>query len=108
MPAYRVDVTIENKPGIADPEGATILNDLILAGGGAEGRPAVSEVRTAKMLRFFVDVGDGEGGTGGGLEDAKEAVQKMCDDLRMYNPLVSRASFEVRRDPRSPPPPASN
>ena len=27
---YDVDVIIENKPGINDPEGDTILNDLIL------------------------------------------------------------------------------
>ena len=32
MGNYRVHVTIENKPGISDPEGKTILNDLVLKG----------------------------------------------------------------------------
>ena len=32
MVEYRVHVTIENKPGISDPEGKTILNDLVLKG----------------------------------------------------------------------------
>ena len=30
MVNYNVDVIIENKPGINDPEGDTILNDLVL------------------------------------------------------------------------------
>ena len=29
MVNYSVDVIIENKPGINDPEGDTILNDLV-------------------------------------------------------------------------------
>jgi len=32
MPTYNVHVIIENKPGISDPEGDTILNDLVLKG----------------------------------------------------------------------------
>jgi len=32
MATYTVHVTIENKPGISDPEGETILNDLVLKG----------------------------------------------------------------------------
>ncbi|MGI0047761.1 MAG: phosphoribosylformylglycinamidine synthase subunit PurS, partial [Nitrosotalea sp.] len=30
MPSFLVSVTIENKPEIVDPEGDTILNDLVL------------------------------------------------------------------------------
>ena len=30
MPMYIVQVIIENKPNISDPEGDTILNDLVL------------------------------------------------------------------------------
>ena len=30
MPEFNVTVIIENKPGISDPEGETILNDLVL------------------------------------------------------------------------------
>ena len=32
MPTYEIQVIIENKPGISDPEGDTILNDLVLKG----------------------------------------------------------------------------
>ena len=32
MPDFQVNVVIENKPGISDPEGDTILNDLVLKG----------------------------------------------------------------------------
>jgi phosphoribosylformylglycinamidine synthase len=32
MATFSVHVTIENKPGISDPEGDTILNDLVLKG----------------------------------------------------------------------------
>jgi len=30
MPSFLVHVVIENKPGISDPEGETILKDLVL------------------------------------------------------------------------------
>lgn len=32
LPLYEVEVTIENKVGMNDPEGETILNDLVLKG----------------------------------------------------------------------------
>ncbi len=83
MGTYRVHVVIENKPGMRDPEGETILNDLVVKAGAA----GVSEIRAAKMLKFTVD-GDGEG-------DAVEKVRGICDELRIYNPLVSRVTVTV-------------
>ena len=50
MPTYLVSVIIENKPGISDPEGDTILNDLVLKGT----RSSVSKIRTGKILKFTV------------------------------------------------------
>ena len=47
---YDVDVIIENKPGINDPEGDTILNDLILKGRFSN----VKKIRSAKMLKFSI------------------------------------------------------
>ena len=78
MPAFSVHVTIENKPGISDPEGETILNDLVLKGAHV----AVTGIRTAKMLKFAITEDD--------AESAKAAVRRICDELRIYNPLVSR------------------
>ena len=54
MTIFDVHVTIENKPGISDPEGDTILNDLILKGT----RKTVSKIKTAKMLKFTIDEKD--------------------------------------------------
>ncbi len=50
MTTFNVHVTIENKPGISDPEGDTILNDLVLKGT----HKTVSNIKTAKMLKFTI------------------------------------------------------
>ena len=44
MGTYKVMVTIENRPGISDPEGETILKDLVLT----EGNSPVTEIRCSK------------------------------------------------------------
>ena len=82
MRPYSVHVSIENKPGISDPEGDTILNDLVLAKSGA-----VRSIRTAKVLKFEIDA-EGE-------REASSAVRRLCDELRLYNPLVSVISVRV-------------
>ena len=43
MPTYNVHVIIENKPGISDPEGDTILNDLVLKGKNSSVKKLVLE-----------------------------------------------------------------
>ena len=54
MATYTVHVTIENKPGISDPEGETILNDLVLKGS----HKAISKIKTARMLKFTINEKD--------------------------------------------------
>ena len=83
MAVYEVHVTIENKPGISDPEGDTILNDLVLKGSHS----SVSKIKSAKMLKFTIKEKD--------KKIAKSIVQKICDELRIYNPLVSQVTVEV-------------
>ena len=83
MAVYHVSVTIENKHGINDPEGQTILDDLVIRSGATN----VSKVRTAKMLRFTV--------RDSSKKSAKERIKKICDDLRIYNPLVSKVTLTV-------------
>jgi len=83
MPNYNVNVTIENKPGISDPEGDTILNDLILR----KKYSTVSKIQSAKMLRFFIKEKN--------KKLAKSKIQKICDDLRIYNPIVSKITIDV-------------
>ena len=87
MPSYEVRVTIENKPGISDPEGDTILNDLVLRGSGGP----VSAIRTAKMLKFTIDEKN--------KEAAMSRVMKICDELRIYNPMVSRVTADASDAP---------
>ena len=84
MAGFDVQVVIENKPGLIDPEGSTILEDLIL-----KGRPysGVTEVRTAKMLRFTVSAQSAKA--------AAATVRSLCADLRIYNPLVSTATVRA-------------
>lgn len=83
MPSFSVHVTIENKPGISDPEGKTILNDLVLKGNYSE----VTDIRSAKMLKFTI--------TEKNKKLAEKKIQKICDDLRIYNPMVSKIIIKV-------------
>lgn len=83
MPLYRVHVIIENKPGISDPEGDTILNDLVLKGNFS----SVSKIRSAKMLKFDIKEKN--------KNQAKKKVQELCDELRIYNNMVSRVTIQV-------------
>ena len=83
MATFNVQVTIENKPGISDPEGETILNDLVLKGKFE----SVSKIKSAKMLRFTIEENN--------KESAQLKVQEICDDVRIYNPLVSKFSIDV-------------
>ena len=83
MPSFNVHVTIENKPGISDPEGKTILNDLVLKGNYS----AVTDIRSAKMLKFTI--------TEKNKKLAENKIQKICDDLRIYNPMVSKIIIKV-------------
>ncbi len=83
MPSFNVHVTIENKPGISDPEGKTILNDLVLKGNYS----AVTDIRSAKMLKFTI--------TEKNKKLAQKKIQKICDDLRIYNPMVSKIIIKV-------------
>ncbi|MEM4611794.1 MAG: phosphoribosylformylglycinamidine synthase subunit PurS [Candidatus Nitrosocaldus sp.] len=77
MPVYKVNVLIENKPYISDPEGDTILKDLVLKGGYHQ----VRSIRVAKMLKVEVEAKS--------VEEAREMVRRMCDELRLYNPMLS-------------------
>ncbi len=83
MTIFTVNVTIENKPGISDPEGDTILNDLVLKGT----HKTVSNIKTAKMLKFTIKEKD--------KKTAQSKVQEICDDLRIYNPMVSKVTIDV-------------
>jgi phosphoribosylformylglycinamidine synthase PurS subunit len=83
MPSFVVNVIIENKPGLVDPEGDTILNDLILK----DKKISVKKVRSAKMFRFEIEEEN--------KELAEQKVMKLCNEFRIYNPLVSKVSVDT-------------
>jgi phosphoribosylformylglycinamidine synthase len=80
MSKFLVVVTIENKPYINDPEGETISRDLITKGGYSN----IESVRTAKTLKVIV-IEKSE-------KEAEKVVRKLCEELRIYNPVVSNCS----------------
>ncbi len=82
MPLFKVSVIIENKPEINDPEGETILHDLILKGNNS----SVKKIRSAKMLKFEVDAKN--------KKIAEKIVVDLCNEFRIYNPLVSYVTVE--------------
>ena len=85
MPNFQVSVVIENKPGISDPEGDTILNDLVLKGKNKD----ITKIRAGTILKFSI--------TEKNEESAKDKVVKICDDLRIYNPLVSKVTATAEK-----------
>jgi len=83
MKTYLVKVVIENKASARDPEGETILKDLLIKGGYRQ----VKIVRTAKLLKVWIDAVTSE--------DAKKITSKLCDELRIYNPVAHTCSISV-------------
>lgn len=81
MARYLVVVTIENKEQVGDPEGETIKKDLILKSGYSN----VESVRSAKCYNIIINTET--------ENDAKKAVTKLCDELRIYNPIVSNCTI---------------
>ena len=83
MLTYIVHVIIENKPNISDPEGDTILNDLVLKGNNS----SVKKIRAGKILKFTVEASN--------KKKAEKIVEKICQELRIFNPLVSKVVIET-------------
>ena len=86
MPEFNVTVIIENKPGISDPEGETILNDLVLKGKNR----TIKKIRSGTILKFSISEKN--------EKIAKDKVVKICDEMRIYNPLVSKVTATVVKD----------
>jgi phosphoribosylformylglycinamidine synthase subunit PurS len=83
VPKFIVQVIIENKPYINDPEGETIHRDLILKGGYSD----VQSVRSAKMLKMVVNSKT--------ERDAEATVKELCQELRIFNPVVSNCTVKA-------------
>jgi phosphoribosylformylglycinamidine synthase len=84
MSLFTVEIVIENKPAARDPEGETIWRDLVNKGG----YNVVKSIRSAKLLRAKVEA-QSEG-------EAKNIIFKMCNDLRIFNPVAHTCSITVK------------
>ncbi|HZH38816.1 MAG TPA: phosphoribosylformylglycinamidine synthase subunit PurS [Bacillales bacterium] len=82
---FLANVSIENKSFLNDPEGETILNDLILK----EGYHDIISVRTAKTLIIEILAKNSD--------DAEIKIKEMCNNLRVYNPIVSECKIVVQK-----------
>ena len=86
MQTYTVHVIIENKPNISDPEGDTILNDLVLKSKNS----SIKKIRAGKILKFTVEASE--------KKKAEKIVENIWQELRIFNPLVSNAVIEAKTD----------
>jgi len=80
-------VVISNKPGVREPEGETILHDLVAKSGFGQ----VQSIRAGKYLRVKVLAPD--------QSSAKRLVEKMCNDLRIFNPAAHSCEVTVGKAP---------
>jgi phosphoribosylformylglycinamidine synthase subunit PurS len=78
------EVHVQLRPGIADPEGLTIVGGL-----RALGFDSVSEVRSGKLLRVSFEADE--------PDLARSEVEAMCRRL-LANPVMETASWEIRAD----------
>ena len=78
---FVIEISLENKPAARDPVAETIKRDLLAKKGYNE----VSKVRSGQYLRINL-LADSE-------DHAKEIVTKMCNDLRIFNPVTQNLNI---------------
>ena len=80
---FLIAINIENKKYLDDPEGDTIMRDLIVKGGYSN----IESVRSAKTLKMvLIQIGYANSGT---EKEALKTVENLCIELRIYNPVLS-------------------
>ena len=81
MPTFEVLVEVTLRPGIADPQGATIERSLPLLG-----FTGVSGVRVGKAIRLSVEAAD--------EHQARELVDDLCARF-LTNPVIEDATVSM-------------
>jgi len=81
MASFSVHVEVTQRPGIADPEGATIERSL-----PALGFDEVRGVHVGKSIRFRVDAPD--------EASARARVTELCERF-LTNPVIEDATIEL-------------
>ncbi len=78
---YIVEIVLENKKAARDPVGETIKKDLL----AKKGYSMVSNVRSGQYLRININAET--------EEKAKELIEKMCNELRIFNPVTQNLNI---------------
>ena len=78
---FSVLVEVRLRPGIADPQGATIERSL-----PALGFDEVGAVTVGKAIRFSIEAGD--------EQSARERVTELCERF-LTNPVIEEAEISV-------------
>ena len=73
---FAIELVIENKKGTNNPEGSTIMHELMLK----NNYEMVKDVRTGKLLRIALEART--------EQEARALVEKMCNELRLINPVA--------------------
>ena len=84
---WEVEVVLENKKAARDPVGETIKRDLL----AKKGYNMISQVRSGQYLRINIESLS--------LEQAKDTVEKMCNDLRIFNPVTQTLTILNVKEP---------
>jgi phosphoribosylformylglycinamidine synthase len=78
---FIVEVVLTNKEKAKDPVGTTIKRDLL----AKKGYDMVSNVRSGQYLKIFIKAASDD--------QAKEIVDKMCNELRIFNPVTQNLNI---------------
>ena len=78
---FIVEIVSENKPKASDPTGNVIRKDLL----SKKGYNMVSNVRSGQYLRIYISATS--------EKEAREIVDKMCNELRIYNPVTQNLTI---------------
>ena len=79
---FEVRVEVRLRPGIADPQGATIERAL-----PALGFQGVESMRVGKVMRFTIEAADEQA--------ARAEAAAMCERL-LANPVIEDTDIEIR------------
>ncbi len=91
MSRFGVLVEVSLRPGIADPQGATIERSL-----PALGFDDVTSVRVGKAIRLVVDAPDPEAA----LRRVEDLCQRFLTNPVIEEPRIELAAVEVDAEPR--------
>ncbi|NHJ04921.1 MAG: phosphoribosylformylglycinamidine synthase subunit PurS [Candidatus Heimdallarchaeota archaeon] len=83
MPEFLAEIIIEGKKNARDPEGETIMRDLMIK----HGYDMVDSVRSGKILKVKLKAKDDK--------DAEDICFNMVNELRIYNPVAHVCTIKI-------------